>query len=110
VSKKLKHINVLQDLNIDDFKYIPPDCTCASSPFIYSPTGHVITDDFKIIISKRCSPKGLNIVRINPLTGSIALHIYGFRGGLCQTMGRTCKGGHIYSFRMGEECEVAHTD
>jgi hypothetical protein len=40
---------VLRDLNIDDFKSKPPDCTCASSPFIYNPTGHVITGDLKII-------------------------------------------------------------
>ena len=41
--------HVLRDLNIDDFKSKPPDCTCASSPFIYNPTGHVITGDLKII-------------------------------------------------------------
>jgi hypothetical protein len=41
----------LRDLNIDDFKSKPPDCTCASSPFIYNPTGHVITGDLKIINS-----------------------------------------------------------
>jgi hypothetical protein len=40
---------VLHDLNIDDFKSKPPDCTSASSPFIYNPTGHVITGDLKII-------------------------------------------------------------
>jgi len=34
---------VLQDLNIDDFKPKPPDCICASSPFIYNLAGHVIT-------------------------------------------------------------------
>ena len=38
--------HVLHDLNIDDFKSKPPDCTCASSPFIYNP---VITGDLKII-------------------------------------------------------------
>jgi hypothetical protein len=26
-----------------------PDCTCASSQFIYNPTGHVITGDLKVI-------------------------------------------------------------
>ena len=36
-------------LNIDDFKYKPLDCTCASSPFIYNPADHVITGDLKII-------------------------------------------------------------
>jgi hypothetical protein len=40
---------VSESVNIDDFKYKPPDCTCASSPFIYNPTGHVITGDLKII-------------------------------------------------------------
>ena len=40
---------MLHDLNIDDFKSKPPDCTSASSPFIYNPTGHVITGDLKII-------------------------------------------------------------
>jgi hypothetical protein len=28
---------------------MPPDCTCASSSFIYNPTDHVITGDLKII-------------------------------------------------------------
>jgi hypothetical protein len=40
---------VWRDLNIDDFKSKSPDCTCASSPFICNPTGHVITGDLKII-------------------------------------------------------------
>ena len=39
---------VLRDLNIDYFKSKPPDCTCASSPFIYNPTGHVITGGLKM--------------------------------------------------------------
>ena len=39
---------VLQDLNIDCFKSKPPDCTCASSPFIY-PVGHIITGYINII-------------------------------------------------------------
>jgi hypothetical protein len=42
-----KHL--LHDLYIDDFKSKPPDCICASSPFIYNPTGHVITGDLTII-------------------------------------------------------------
>jgi hypothetical protein len=47
----LNYKHVLRDLNIDDFKYKPPDCTCASSPIdiYYNPTGHVITGDLKII-------------------------------------------------------------
>jgi hypothetical protein len=48
-SKKINCKHVLHDLNIDDFKSKNPDCTCASSPFIYNPTGHVITGDLKII-------------------------------------------------------------
>ena len=48
-SKKINYKHVLRDLNIDDFKSKPPDCTCASSPFIYNPTGHVITGDLRII-------------------------------------------------------------
>jgi hypothetical protein len=48
-SKMFNYKHVLRDLNIDDFKYKTPDCTCASFPFIYNPTGHVITGDLKII-------------------------------------------------------------
>jgi len=41
---------VLHGLNIDDFKSKPPDCTCASFPFIYyNPDDHVITVDCNII-------------------------------------------------------------
>ena len=40
---------MLRDLNIVDFKSKLADCTCANSPFIYSPTGHVIAGDLKII-------------------------------------------------------------
>jgi hypothetical protein len=48
--KKINYKHVLRDLNIYDFKSKPPpDCTCATSPFIYNPTGHVITGDLKII-------------------------------------------------------------
>ena len=32
---------VLHNLNIYDFKSRPPDCTCASSPFMYNPPGYV---------------------------------------------------------------------
>ena len=42
-------IYLTTNLNIDDFKYKPPDCICASSPFIYNPSGHVIAGDLKII-------------------------------------------------------------
>ena len=48
-SKCFNYKHVLHDLNIDDFKSKPPDCICASSPFIYNPTGHVITGDHKVI-------------------------------------------------------------
>ena len=36
-------------LHVDDFKYKPPDCTCASILFIYNLDGHVITGDLKMI-------------------------------------------------------------
>ena len=39
----------MQDLSIDDFKSKPPDCSCSSSPFNYSPIGHVITGDINIV-------------------------------------------------------------
>ena len=41
--------HVLHDLNINDFKYKPPDCTCVGSPLIYNPTDHVIIGDLKMI-------------------------------------------------------------
>ena len=50
--KIFNHKRVLQDLNIDDFKAKPPDCSCNSSPFKYSPAGHVITGDLNIIDNK----------------------------------------------------------
>ena len=48
-SKWFNYKHVLHNRNIDDFKSKPLDCTCASSPFIYNPTGHVITSDLKVI-------------------------------------------------------------
>ena len=48
-SNKINYKHVLSDLNIDDFKYKPPDCTCTSTPFIYNPTGHFITGDLDTI-------------------------------------------------------------
>jgi hypothetical protein len=68
-SNKFNYKHVLHDLNIGDFKSKPPDCTCASSPFTYNPTGHVITGDLKIIKNLRdvfakgpkyCEPKSIN--------------------------------------------------
>jgi hypothetical protein len=38
-TKIFKYKKVLQDL-----KSKPPDCTCASSPFIYNPAGHITGD------------------------------------------------------------------
>ena len=48
-TKIFNYKHVLHDLNIDDFNSKPLDCTCASFPFIYNPTGHVITGDLNII-------------------------------------------------------------
>jgi hypothetical protein len=47
-TKIFNYKHVLHDLNIDHFKSKPPDCTCASSPFIYNSAGHVITGDLNI--------------------------------------------------------------
>jgi hypothetical protein len=165
---------VLPNLNIDDLKSRPPDCTCASSPFIYNSTGCVITGDLKCINNTlilfyaigmayeiidtdwslkyggildltdlwwRILPKVMPSLLANDsfsvITGDLKcinntslqdvfakgpkyrepksiswkhnfkILIYGFRRGLCQTIGKTWKGGLRYSFRMGEECEVA---
>ena len=48
-TKIFNYKNVLLDLNIAVFKFKPPDCTCASSPFIYNPAGHDITGDINIL-------------------------------------------------------------
>ena len=47
-STNFNYKHVLHDPNLDDFKSKPPDCICASSPFIYNATGHVITGDLKM--------------------------------------------------------------
>jgi len=69
-TKIFNYKHVLHDLNTDDFKSKSPDCTCASSPFIYNPAGHVITGYLKIINNtslrdvfakgpKYCEPKSI---------------------------------------------------
>ena len=40
---------MLKDLNIDEFKFQPPEGTGASSSFIYNPVEHVITVDLYIV-------------------------------------------------------------
>ena len=47
-AKIFSYTTVLQDLNIDHSMYMPPDWTCASSPFINNPSGHVVTGDLNI--------------------------------------------------------------
>ena len=41
--------NGKQDLNIDDFKFIPPDCTLQVPPFIYTLAVNVVDVDLHII-------------------------------------------------------------
>lgn len=70
-SKICNYKNVWQDLNIDDFKSKPPDCTRASFPFKNNPSDHVITGDHNIINNtstsyEMCSSKDRNIVSLNP--------------------------------------------
>ena len=69
--------NVLQDLNIDYFKSKTPVCTCASFPFIYNPTGHVITGYQQHQIDR-------NILWISPW--------------IMPDNGQSMKIGYIYSF------------
>ena len=47
--KIFNHKHVLQNLTSDDLKAKPPDCSCNSSPYKYSPSGHVITGDLNIV-------------------------------------------------------------
>ena len=47
-STNFNYKHVLHDPNLDDFKSKPPDCICASSPFIYNATDHVISGDLKM--------------------------------------------------------------
>lgn len=65
--------NVKQDLNIDDFKFMPPGCTFASSPFIYTPTCNALAGDLHIINNnslrdifsrepKYCEPKSIKTI------------------------------------------------
>ena len=49
IASKFLITNMCCVISIYDFKSKPPDCTYASSPFIYNPTGYVITGDLKII-------------------------------------------------------------
>ena len=73
VTQIFDYKHVLQDLNLDDFIYSPPDCTCTCSPFIYNPNGHVklviltvsTTNntsfwDVSVTRPKYCEPKSIN--------------------------------------------------
>ena len=51
ILKKMVH-----DLNIDDFKFKPPDCFYTNSTFIYIPTSQVITG-YQLHISTLTLPK-----------------------------------------------------
>ena len=52
-TKIFNHKRVLRDLSIEDFKSKPPDCSCSTSPFKYSPAGHVITGDLNIVANEK---------------------------------------------------------
>ena len=51
------------NLNIDDFKSKPPDCTSASSKFTNNPAGHVFTGDFNIVNNSYQRYQDYNLVR-----------------------------------------------
>ena len=48
-SRIFNHKKTLQNLNIEEYLKCPLTCDCTSSPFNYSPSGHVITGDLNII-------------------------------------------------------------
>ena len=50
-TKLFNYKKVSYNLNIVDFKFKPPDYTCAWSPFVYNPSGRVISGDHNIINS-----------------------------------------------------------
>ena len=53
-SKLFNYKKTLQQLNLDDLRTTPPAaCSCSSSPYIYSPVGHVITGDLRIIPNEK---------------------------------------------------------
>ena len=43
------HKKTLKDVTLDDIKSKPPSCDCSTSPFRYSPSGHVVTGDLNIV-------------------------------------------------------------
>ena len=48
-SRIFNHKMTLQNLNIEEYLKSPLTCDCTTSPFNYSPSGHVITGDLNII-------------------------------------------------------------
>ena len=48
-SKIFNHKKVLENFTFMEIKSKPPECSCSSSPFQYSPAGHVVTGDLNII-------------------------------------------------------------
>ena len=48
-SKIVNYKRLLQNLEIENFKAKPSDCSCKNSPFKYGPSGPVVTGDLTII-------------------------------------------------------------
>jgi hypothetical protein len=48
-SKLFDYKQMLQCLDIEQFRQNPPKCSFFSSPFNYSPAGHIITGDVNIV-------------------------------------------------------------
>ena len=46
-SKLFNYKETIRDFNIHDHQL--PTCSCSSSPYLYSPNGHVITKNLKIV-------------------------------------------------------------
>lgn len=52
-SKIFNYKETLHDLDTKDYKSTSPSCTCTSSPFNYSPLGHVISGHLNIVRNDR---------------------------------------------------------
>ena len=48
-SKLFNNKQTLQCLDIKQLRQNPPKCSCSSSPFNYSPAGHIITGNINIV-------------------------------------------------------------
>ena len=75
-SKIFNHRKTLQQLNIDDLRATPPNCSCSSSAYNYMPINHVITGDLSILDNATLRDtfrKGAKYWEHKKMTGNISL-------------------------------------